>query len=53
MGGIKSAKAEQERWQLLYEEENTVVGPMLPESAAGMAGRADYGGALLPGEGDR
>lgn len=53
MGGIKSAKAEQERWQLLYEEENTVVGPTLPESATGMAGRADYGGALLPGEGDR
>ncbi|GAX82192.1 hypothetical protein CEUSTIGMA_g9620.t1 [Chlamydomonas eustigma] len=50
---LKEAKAEQERWQRLYEEENVNVGPTLPESVGGAGGRADYGGALLPGEGDR
>ena len=50
---IQEAKAEQERWRLLYEEENTVVGPTLPDSIQGVAGRANYGGALLPGEGEK
>ena len=50
---LSKARAEQERWRVMYEEENVVVGPMLPESATGGMGRADYGGALLPGEGDR
>lgn len=50
---MKEAKAEQERWRVLYEQENVVVGPSLPETMTGTMGRADYGGALLPGEGDR
>jgi len=53
MNKIKEARAEQERWRVLYEQENVVVGPSLPESVMGTMGRADYGGALLPGEGDR
>lgn len=50
--GIKQAREEQERLRLQAEEENVVVGPSLEESVWATS-KADYGGALLPGEGDR
>lgn len=50
---LHESRAEQERWRLLYEEENTIVGPSLPDSIQGLAAKANYGGALLPGEGEK
>ena len=35
------------------EEENVMVGPRLEEAVWAAGGKANYGGALLPGEGDR
>lgn len=47
----KKAAAEAAEAQRLAEEENTLVGPQLPQTVRAAPGK--YGGALLPGEGDR
>ena len=51
---LQVAANDDERKRLEEEEADLVVGPQLPGSAAAGGGHArDYGGALLPGEGDR
>eukprot|EP00955_Chlamydomonas_euryale_P086031 364187-Chlamydomonas_euryale.AAC.9 len=52
--GLKAKRAEYEEARLKEMEDNTMVGPTLEGDLYGQAGaKADYGGALLPGEGAR
>lgn len=51
---LEKAKAEEEeRLRRAAEEEDKEVGPHLPEQIAAARAAGKYGGALLPGEGDR
>jgi hypothetical protein len=51
---MKDEEEEIERRRVQYEEDSAVVGPSLPDDGSQvMGGKANYGGALLPGEGDR
>jgi hypothetical protein len=51
---MKDEEEEIERRRVQYEEDSAVVGPSLPDDGTqAMGGKANYGGALLPGEGDR
>ena len=54
MKSMQEAEEEIERRKMQYEEDSAVVGPSLPDDGSiAMGGKANYGGALLPGEGDR
>lgn len=53
LDALKRSREEQERLRMQIEEENVMVGPRLEEAVWAAGGKANYGGALLPGEGDR
>ena len=54
MKAMRGAQEEVERRRMQYEEESVVVGPSLPDDGAWATGKlSDFGGALLPGEGEK